>query len=152
MSSDPMAGCSIILHPTDLSEDSMAAFRVACRLAREGTRLIVLHVMEEPLVAAKDYLATLNNRLREFQAPDPGVTLEIHLEEGHAAVEILRMAEKVRCDLIVLGSHGKTGLRRLLTGSVAEAVLRQAPCPVLVVKYPPAEISRSESPPLAEGL
>jgi len=146
-----MAGFSIILHPTDLSEDSMAAFRVACGLARQGTRLIVLHVMEDPLVASKGYLATLNKRLHEFEAPDPGVTLEVQLEEGHAAVEILRMAEKVRCDLIVLGSHGRTGLRRLLTGSVAEEVLRRAPCPVLVVKHPPAEISRAESPPLVEG-
>jgi nucleotide-binding universal stress UspA family protein len=119
----------------------MAAFHVACGLAREGTRLIVLHVMEESLVDSNDYLATLNNRLREFQAPDPGVTLEVQLEEGHAAVEILRVAEKVKCDLIVLGSHGRTGLRRLLTDSVAEAVLRQAPCPVLVVKCPPAEIA-----------
>ena len=119
-----MAAFSIILHPTDLSEDSMAAFRVACRLARDGTRLIVLHVIEESLVAAEGYLTTLSNRLREIDTADLGVTVEFRLEEGHAAVEILRMAEKVRCDLIVLGSHGRTGLRRLLTGSVAEAVLR----------------------------
>jgi nucleotide-binding universal stress UspA family protein len=146
-----MAGFSVILHPTDLSEDSMAAFRVACGLAREGSRLIILHVMERSLVASKDYLEMLNDRLREFEAPGPGVSLEIHLEEGHAAVEILRIAEKFRCDLIVLGSHGKTGLRRLLTGSVAEAVLRQAPCPVLVVKYPHAEISHAENRPLIKG-
>ena len=108
--------------------------------------------MEKALVASKDYLATLNDRLRDFEAPDPGVTVEIKFEEGHAAVEILRMAEKVRCDLIVLGSHGKTGLRRLLAGSVAEAVLRQAPCPVLVVKYPLAEIVSRGQPSLAEGI
>jgi nucleotide-binding universal stress UspA family protein len=135
-----------ILHPTDLSEDSMAAFRVACRLARDGTRLIVLHVMEDSLVAAEGYLATLSNRLREIESPDPDVTLELHLEEGHAADEILRMAENARCDLIVLGSHGKTGLRRLFTGSVAEAVLRRAKCPVLIVKQPCAE-----NAPLVEG-
>jgi len=142
---------SIILHPTDLSADWMAAFRVACGLAREGARLVVLHVMEKPLVASKDYLAALNNRLREFEAPDAGVTLELQFEEGHAAAEILRVAEKVGCDLIVMGSHGRTGLRRLVTGSVAEAVLRRASCSVLVVKHLSTEIAKPESTPLLEG-
>jgi len=141
----------MILHPTDLSEDSMAAFRVACGLARAGTRLIVLHVIEESLASSEGYLATLNNRLVEFEAPDPGVTLEVHFEEGHAAVEILRMAENLRCDLIVLGSHGRTGLRRLLTGSVAEAVLRRSHCSVLVVKCADAETSRAANHPVVDG-
>jgi nucleotide-binding universal stress UspA family protein len=146
-----MAAFSLILHPTDLSECSMAAFGVACALAREGTRPVVVHVLEEALVASDSYLETLNDRLREFQAPDPGVTLEFHLKEGHAAAEILRMAEEIGCDLIVMGTHGRTGLRRLLTGSVAEAVLRQARCPVLVVKSAPAEVSDSKRPPAAES-
>ena len=92
--------------------------------------------MEDALVASKDYMATLNERLRDLEGPDHGVIVEIKFEEGHAAAEILRMAEKVKCDLIVLGSHGKTGVRRLVTGSVAEAVMRRASCPVLVVKQP----------------
>ena len=53
------------------------------------------------------------------------------------------MAEKVKCDLIVLGSHGKTGLRRFLAGSVAEAVMRDASCPVLVVKQPHTELAHT---------
>jgi nucleotide-binding universal stress UspA family protein len=146
-----MAAFSIILHPTDLSQNAMAAFQVACRLAPKGGRLIVLHVQEKDLVASEDYLARLNHRLREFEAPDPSVTLELRLEEGQAAVEILRMAGEVGCDLIVMGSHGRTGLRRLLTGSVAEAVLRQARCPVLVVKSPPTEGPYTELPPKPEG-
>ena len=52
------------------------------------------------------------------------------------AEEILRLSEAVHCNLVVLGTHGKTGLGRHLTGSVAEAVLRKAVCPVLVVKTP----------------
>lgn len=146
-----MAGFSIILHPTDLSEDSMAAYRVACQLCRQGTRLVVLHVMKTSLVAANDYLATLNDRLREFETPDPSVTLEIRFEEGHEAAEILRVAERIGCDLIVLGSHGKTGLRRLLTGSVAEAVMRQARCPVLVVKSPTTVTAHSQNHPHSDG-
>jgi nucleotide-binding universal stress UspA family protein len=129
-----MSVFSIILHPTDLSDGSMAAFRMACRIAREGTRIVVLHVMEEALVAREEYLATLNRRLRELEPPCPGVRLEIHLAEGHAVDEILRAAEDLWCDLIVMGSHGRTGLCERLLGGVAEAVLRRAGCPVLVVK------------------
>jgi len=123
----------------------MAAFGVACALAREGTRLIVVHVLEEALVASESYLATLNDRLREFEAPDPSVTLEFHLREGKAAVEILRMAEEVGADLIVMGTHGRTGVGRLLMGSVAEGVLRRSPRPVLTVRAAlPGRIASSE--------
>jgi nucleotide-binding universal stress UspA family protein len=52
---------------------------------------------------------------------------------------ILTKAEEFHCDLIVMGTHGRTGLRRLLVGSVAEAVMRKAPCPVLTVKGPAGE-------------
>ncbi len=58
------------------------------------------------------------------------------MAEGDPAEEILRLAAALRCDLVVMGTHGKTGLGRLLTGSVAEEVLRKAVCPVLVVKTP----------------
>jgi quercetin dioxygenase-like cupin family protein len=56
--------------------------------------------------------------------------------EGDPAEEILHLTEALRCDLIVMGTHGRTGLGRFLTGSVAEEVLRKAVCPVLVVKIP----------------
>jgi nucleotide-binding universal stress UspA family protein len=56
--------------------------------------------------------------------------------EGNAAPEILRVAEESHCDVIVLGTHGRTGLARLLLGSVAEQVVRRASCPVLMVKGP----------------
>jgi quercetin dioxygenase-like cupin family protein len=71
--------------------------------------------------------------------------VEHRVAEGNAPGEILRLAQALRCDLIVMGTHGRTGLDRLLTGSVAEEVLRKAICPVLVVRMPP-----SETPP-AEG-
>jgi quercetin dioxygenase-like cupin family protein len=62
--------------------------------------------------------------------------VEHRLAEGDPEEEILRLSESVRCDLIVMGTHGRTGLERYLTGSVAEGVLRKAVCPVLVVKTP----------------
>jgi nucleotide-binding universal stress UspA family protein len=131
-----MSDFLIILHPTDLSDGSMAAFRMACRIARQGARIVVLHVMEDSLVSREEYLATLNRRLRELEPPCPGVSLEVHLAEGHAVDEILRAAEDLSCDLIVMGSHGRTGLYERLMGGVVEAVLRRSGCPVLVVKSP----------------
>jgi len=56
--------------------------------------------------------------------------------EGDVATEILRLAQETGSDLIVMGTHGRTGLARLLMGSVAEQVVRKAPCPVLTVKTP----------------
>lgn len=140
-----MPGFSIILHPTDLSECSMAAFRMACRVADEGARLIVLHVMEDLLVSSSDYLETLNRRLRELAPPRPGVSLVIRMAEGSAVDEILRAAEDTSCDLIVMGTHGRTGVYDRLMGGVAEAVLRRSSRPVLIVKSPPCGASTGES-------
>ncbi len=139
-----------ILHPTDFSALSEHAFHLACSLARDhGSRLIVLHVAELPVVGfggamtpppQGDWTA-LQQRLRQLQAPDMQVAVEHRLEQGNPGAEILRVAEETGCDLIVLASHGRTGLARLLMGSVADHVVRQARCPVLVVKTPlPVEI------------
>ena len=135
-----MSGLSIILHPTDFSDGAMDAYRMACLIARDGMRLVVLHVLEEALVSREGYLETMNRRLRELEAPSPGVTLDITLREGHAMDEILRAAEDLSCDLIVMGSHGKTGLFDRPMGGVAGGVLRRSRCPVLLVKpaSPPA--------------
>jgi nucleotide-binding universal stress UspA family protein len=71
-----------------------------------------------------------------MQAPDQNVRVEHRLEEGHAATVILQAADDVQAGLIIMGTHGRTGLGRLLLGSVAEHVLREAHCPVLTVKIP----------------
>jgi hypothetical protein len=62
------------------------------------------------------------------------MTVEYRLVEGEPVREILRAARETACDLIVTGTHGRSGLDRLLMGSVAEQLLRKAPCPVLTVK------------------
>jgi quercetin dioxygenase-like cupin family protein len=88
----------------------------------------------DPLLTAK----TTESRPR-FPWPqpsDPQLHVEHHLAEGDPGQEILHLARALRCDLIVMGTHGRTGLGRFLTGSVAEEVLRKAACPVLVVKTP----------------
>jgi nucleotide-binding universal stress UspA family protein len=134
-----------ILHPTDFSERSESAFHLACSLARDhGARLIVLHVIPPPVshseVVARQqpngYRERLCDWLHRLQAPDSGVEIDHRLTDGEPYAEILRVAEDDSCDLIVMGTHGRTGLPRLLVGSVAEQVLRRASCPVLTVKFP----------------
>jgi nucleotide-binding universal stress UspA family protein len=68
-----------------------------------------------------------------------GLELEELIVHGEAASEIVRVAKERKVDLIVISSHGRTGLGRILFGSTAEAVVRHAPCPVLVVKPPQEE-------------
>jgi universal stress protein A len=133
-----------ILYPTDFSERSEQAFHLACSLARaNGARLIVLHVIPPPVfrgevVARRQpdgYHEQMCDWLNRLQAPDPSVVIDRRLTDGDPYAEILRVAQENRCDLIVMGTHGRTGLRRLLMGSVAEKVVRQSPCPVLTVKF-----------------
>lgn len=139
-----------ILHPTDFSENSADAFALACSLARDhGARLIALHVTTvtdlaytgfgapgSPLLK-DEYLGTVRRSLANLQ-PVPGVELVRRLEEGDPAGEILRVAAEAGADLIVIGTHGRTGLRHLLMGSVAEQVVRKATPPVLSVRTPSA--------------
>ncbi len=137
-----------ILHPTDFSARADHAFALACSLARaSGSRLLVLHVAPVPKLQAKRYYREeMEAALRRRQAPDPAVETGWHFLAGEAAPEILWLAREIRCALIVMGTQGQTGLARLLMGSVAEQVVRHAPCPVVTVKAPPRE-----PPPAAEG-
>jgi nucleotide-binding universal stress UspA family protein len=135
-----------ILHPTDFSERSGYAFQLACALAWDhGARLVVSHVQLPPVVSrelvpmAPEPFAVwraLEEQLSKLRPPDPDVSVEHLLTEGDPAAEIVHLAQEIHCDLIVMGTQGRTGLDRLLMGSVAEAVLRKAPCPVLTVRGP----------------
>jgi nucleotide-binding universal stress UspA family protein len=137
LSKEPiMAIPHTILFPTDFSERSQAVFPYACSLARDrGARLLVLYVDPPPLfhgeVVARRQEPDCEDRLlaelRRFQPPDPAVRVEYLLEEGKAAEEILRVAREENCDPIVMATHGRTALRRLLMGSVAEQVLARRP-------------------------
>lgn len=136
----------VILCATDFSESSKAAFSLAYSLARDhGVRMIVLNVIPagtyEILSLAqlglgeseRQFEDEIRHGLRQLQPPDNRVFMEYKLAKGDPAKSIVKMAEDARCDLIVLGTHGRSGLRRVLMGSVAEHVLRLAPCPVLVL-------------------
>jgi nucleotide-binding universal stress UspA family protein len=152
-----------ILVAADLSEGSREAFRAAGSLSRrDKTRVVVLHVME-PTYVPEDTVyfgdqsvryirvprepsehEALKERLREFYVPDPPFDVEYWTKEGDAAEEILRASEEIESDLIVMGTHGRTGVRRLLAGSIAEAVLRKARCPVLALRT--QAVPRGEEP------
>ena len=134
-----------ILHPTDFSESAAYAFWLACSLARDyGARLIVLHVAPPPVLhygegvpihdQIHDYRDPIEQKLRSLQPPDNDIEITHELAKGDPVEEIVRVANEKHCDLIVMGTHGRTGLSRLILGRVAEQVLRKASCPVLSVK------------------
>jgi len=147
-----MLAIRTILHPTDFSECSQYAFQLACAVAQaHGSHLHVLHIASHPVVAPVEgmpghYREELTERLRGMRAVDPKVRVEPQLLfSGDPVGEILRVAKDVKPDLVIMGTHGRTGLRRLLMGSVAEEVLRRASCPVVTVKAPVRDNSRGES-------
>ena len=135
-----------ILVPIDFSPYSDAALALATSLARDGGGTLVLaHVEFIPISAAGgEYLYAipeppteeLLDKLNHVVPPDSHVMVERRLLSGDPADAIIRLAESENIDLIVMGTHGRRGLSRLLMGSVAEAVVRAAPCPVLTVKQP----------------
>jgi nucleotide-binding universal stress UspA family protein len=137
-----------ILYPTDFSKPSEVAFQFACSMARDhGAQVIIMHVAPPMIVAGEvmvplppeDYKAQIWESFRKLQATDPRareLRVETRLAEGDPAYEIVVAAKETGADLIVMGTHGRTGLSRLILGSVAEHVLRKSPCPVLTVKAP----------------
>jgi nucleotide-binding universal stress UspA family protein len=149
-----------ILHPTDFSQLSSYAFGLACSLARDyGARLVVLHVAHRPMPPYIEGIyppllpetdEELRAKLDQVQGPDPAVPVERRLAEGNVVGEILRVAKETGCELIVMGTHGRTGLGRLLLGSVAEQVLRRASCPVMMAKAPLPQSGSAGEPDVAK--
>jgi len=142
-----------ILVAVDFSEPSKQALETAIELARrEGAVLHIAHALELPTPIFTTYAfempeAYLTSAREESQrllqeavdeAGRRGVEAKSHLLNAPAAMAIEEMAREVDADLVVVGTHGHTGLRHLALGSVAERVIRHAPCNVLVVKHVPS--------------
>jgi nucleotide-binding universal stress UspA family protein len=138
-----------ILYATDFSRASRPAFAKALELAKQDrARLVLLHVLMPPSPFLGEELPAsfveLQVRARReverqlatlvAQAKKAGVRVEAQFTEGVPSEEILRAARRQRADLIVLGTHGRTGLGRIFMGSVAERVLQRATAPVLTVR------------------
>lgn len=135
-----------VLHPTDFSEASRPAFEMACALARDyRAKLVLLHVVPPVHVYAPDGVAVAfppeqpydaHVKLARLRPEDPLVEVDHHVVEGDPSGEVLKAATTTGADVIVMGTHGNTGITRFLVGSVAESVMRKAPCPVLTVRLP----------------
>ena len=142
-----------ILYASDFSTASRRAFAEAVGLARrDRARLVVLHVMTPPSPFADGKppasWSELEARARRAaerrlarlvaQAVRAGIRAGGRLVPGPPAESIVRQAKRERADLVVIGTHGRSGLGRLFMGSVAARVLQLAPCPVLTVRGRPA--------------
>ena len=134
-----------ILFPTDYSSDSNSTLRHAVSLARQSAAsLLVVHVKPPAAVAPAEPREDTDDALQEellklltsVTGDQAAVSHDFVLAVGDPATEIVRIARERQADLIVMATAGRTGLRRLLMGSVAAAVMQQAPCPVLTVKHP----------------
>ncbi len=138
-----------ILVPTDFSDGSQRAFETAIDMARDsGAQLTVLHVHHVPVNVFPDVILPMSpDLLRDIehsvdlvlarwrdQAAGAGVVADVRTTIGNTADEICKAADEIGADLIVIGTHGRGGLSHALLGSVAEKVVRKAPCPVLTVR------------------
>jgi len=139
-----------ILVTTDFSPLGYTALKYATSLAKDsGAKLLITHVEEPPLAygtgemylgpAAEVESEEVSKLLEAVVPPDESVPYEHHLLSGEPAREICALAESESADLIVMSTHGRTGLSRLLMGSVAESVVRHAPCPVFTLRQPKEE-------------
>lgn len=135
-----------ILFPTDFSPASDLAINYAKQLAEQfSAKLHVLYVVDDPMInadsTAQSFRDGVHKRIEQqfadYKAADPTLA-EAHFEtrNGSAYVEIVRYAREANIDCIVLATHGRSALAHVLLGSVAENVLRLAPCPVLAIPDP----------------
>ncbi|MGD0672466.1 MAG: universal stress protein [Candidatus Binatus sp.] len=148
---------SKIVAATDFSEDSTLALTFAQELAAKFSAEIVLVHVDQPLapvmmtpelgpamdVGAMGRIAEEQRMLAQKELDkiagklrEAGLKVKVQLKVGSPFMEILRAAQSENADLIVLGTHGRTGLAHVLMGSVAERVVQKSPCPVLTIRHP----------------
>jgi nucleotide-binding universal stress UspA family protein len=152
MESGPVLEIRSILAPTDFSRHAEASVRYACGLAhRLGASLHLLHVLPDVIVPVgpdpalvtsvpPEYYAETETRSRTALAavfkPEWGepASVEVAIRWGDPVEGVVSYATDTGIDLIVIATHGRTGLSHVLLGSVAERIVREAPCPVLTIR------------------
>lgn len=138
-----------VVVPFDFSDTSKAALGTTLELVEPSTQLHVLHVVEPTPVMATldpsmvttpfsddDRLKSSRESLESYCAENGFERFQVHCLIGDPGNTIVDFANQMQANMIVIPSHGRTGLTRLLLGSVAERVLRLAHCPVLVLREP----------------
>jgi nucleotide-binding universal stress UspA family protein len=126
-----------ILYPTDFSPYSNQAYFHAVALAEHHkASLTILYVFVPGGKEDGNDRGYWRQQLEQIRPINPAIPVTHVLLEGDPAAEIVRYASDAMMDLIVMGTHGRSGLERLLVGSVTERVMREAPCSVLAVKLP----------------
>ena len=160
-----MIALKTLLVPSDFSECSEAAVRYGLELARRfDAKLHLLHVVYDPalqpwategmtlplLDAVDQWQKESRQRLIDAVPPADAGRVTVSATIGSPYAEILRYADENDVDLIVMGTHGRSGMSHVLLGSIAEKVVRHAPCPVLTVRHPQREFV--EPAPLALAI
>lgn len=131
-----------ILVPIDFSAHSKAALEYACSFAQDsGAELLIVHARDDTIqhvegLGPVDALEGLDAALHDMKPTDDSVSFSHRMLEGPPAQAILKAAEEEDVEMIVMGTHGRSGFKRLLIGSVAEAVVQKAKCPVLTLRQP----------------
>lgn len=143
-----------ILHPTDFSANSHYALELACAMAREQeARVILLHIVPRPISIGRDSQVPafkeahaevdiltdrweMSDQLEKLRVKAPCPRVETLIKEGNVADTIVRAAHETACDLIVMGTYGRSRAYQAVMGSIAAEVTRNASCPVVTVKVP----------------
>ncbi len=137
----------------DFDQNSLAAVSVAAELAREHKATVyLLHVLPlaiEKAFSFREMEGEARTKLERIghRKLKTGTRYELLVVTGEPAIEVLQAATRLGTDLIVMATHGRRGVRRLVLGSVAERVVREARCPVLTVKPKPARAGASGKTP-----
>jgi nucleotide-binding universal stress UspA family protein len=147
-----------VLVPVDFSDSARPIVEYACGIAKDrGAAVSLLHVVTTPSSAFDSPKGAVANPkvVAEFRSAaekelDPlvalvkkaGVPVESKVLLGAPAREIVRFAKESKADLVVVGTHGRSGMRHVFLGSVAENVVRLCPCPVITLRLPGFEIER----------
>ena len=133
----------LVVVPWDGSEDAKRSLEFAFNLTGDMARLRVFQVLDPPMRIYGEYLwppegpeAVLKEAEQEFreQLDDPFKSVELQLKFGDPKYLIVAYAKEIDASLVVIATHGRSGLRHLMLGSVAERVVRLAHCPVLVLR------------------
>ena len=146
-----------VLCPVDFSDNARHALDYAESLAAShGAEVRLVHIIQADVLAMatdpmlpefdsrvlEDYSGACKRQLEEWTQQSQKrsqLTVDSEVRTGSAFLEIITAAKEWNADMIVMGTHGRSGLAHMMMGSVAEKVVRKAPCPVLTVKHPEHE-------------